>query len=959
MGPLVIYIALVVSSLLFSPAEAQRSLGHWKHDLEQRLSIYQNHLNAIHNIISSSINPIGPIRVPSRHTLRFSDLIIPGHSLQLDSSMGPGAAQILAEKTHNYVTAKTSELNQIQHQLESIRIQLDHSANQYIYKGQRYGPQQVPRNYSMPILGTRVFKQAQYVNFVESRNITLKYINNTNVDRVIDDTYLRNTKFPVRDSKGRPYFEGRKTFWNTVFLRELESGCCGRLKPLDTTKMMLRSIPQRVEAPVLIQPGGRAHNAGQLLSSTALIRQLTVTQLHNRHVALNPTLPPRGQRLAPGDIGLLPSPPPENFIQLNNLINIVQPVDGAEILKTLVFKSPLAIDEALLSNSYIDNRLVIGIATMPGFYFDLSHQNYLLRYADHLRNYTGPMQRVSGALVVNGPTSFLSGADASNVNGIDNFNQFLRESLVNINRPSIIHGPVQFNALPAVLNPPASINQPAGSRPPQNVLIMQVMRGMDIGSINGMRIPQDLVILPSASVTGDQNTRLALKPYQVVHVRGSRHFAHRVVMKDLLNVNGTINSIPMPSGVIPLHLNDFIESVGYSNLWFIDGISVRHLTTQGSHFDRIHLGQVSDGAQSLVVRTTLLEQPDGSTLLRAPLRVKNLNLIYAGPKLGLLNGFRPQEVLDLNLRYPYETIYGGKTFLNSVEATECFFNDINQVANWTNHLIRIDRPSTIQTVYTRLAFMGSHPMAPPRPMAYPNSNSSSMTSPASAVNIDRMNVEFYPDNNPVNYQQNWNFSPELYLMQQALTRNLKNSTGGRYRVNQVRLIDPSGGRVNHIPLGDIVTKDRPFRFADTFTMVGKVEVATTLQANRIQSNYPIDAMDLVQFDKYRIPIIGNTRAPIRLNNLVLGEENRATSVLTRLLNGISFSEFASSIMSLTRPQEIHSNLVFTSPVSFEGLVKTKSSLNGIKNFGQFAESLRNARYSFEEGLQCSSVAVRA
>lgn len=140
-------------------------------------------------------------------------------------------------------------------------------------------------------------------------------------------------------------------------------------------------------------------------------------------------------------------------------------------------------------------------------------------------------------------------------------------------------------------------------------------------------------------------------------------------------------------------------------------------------------------------------------------------------------------------------------------------------------------------------------------------------------------------------------------------------------------------------------------------MVGKVDV-DTVRAGRIQSNYPIDAMDLVQFDKYRIPIVGS-RTPIRLNNLVLTSTNRVSFVRCQMLNGISFNEFVYSIMSLTRPQEILSNLVFGAPVNLEGMVRTESSLNGIKNFKQFAAHLKKAKYSFDNGLQCNSVMIKA
>jgi hypothetical protein len=262
------------------------------------------------------------------------------------------------------------------------------------------------------------------------------------------------------------------------------------------------------------------------------------------------------------------------------------------------------------------------------------------------------------------------------------------------------------------------------------------------------------------------------------------------------------------------------------------------------------------------------------------------------------------------------------------------FSDINRVANWTNHLIRIDRPNTVQTIHTKLAF---------------TSTSNYANLPPAQVNIDRLDVKFHADH-PDNYQKNWEFSPEFYLMQQALTRN---STGGRYRVDHVRLI---GGRVNDIPTGDIVTLDAPFRFAGKFALIGKVEVASKLQAHKIISNYPLDVMDLVQFNRFRVPI-NNLRGTIRLANIAIDGGNRASFVRTHFLNGVSFDEFVLSIMSLTKPQVVYSSPVFQSTVDFQGLVKTGSSLNGIKGFNQFARNLKTAKYIFEEGLQCTSVSI--
>lgn len=922
-------LALILVSLIDTPkgTEAQRSLHYLKRDLEYRMRLYQEHHMAVRNIIASSIYAppanlhlnAPEVRVSSQGNVRFSDLIIPAGALRLSPHIVEPTVHILVNQTKLYADAKATELVQVRQQLDAIVGQLNEPSRQYIYKGQR-GEPQPQNNRTHLITGSRLFKQAQYVQLVEAKSISVPRINKTDVSRVVDSTYFRNLTINPFDAQGRLFFEGRKTFWNSVFTRPLRSGCCGRLKPLDTDRLMLRQAAQRVEAPIVIHSlESRRH------SSPAIIRQLSAPQLFERSIELVPAGANR-----PHDLVLrAPTAPPNNFIRLANLISIRQ-LNQPLVLKKVVFVSPVMIEEAQLANSIVDNRLVLGIESLPQFSFDLAHANYLLKFSNLPRNYTQPIQQVSGALVLDAQVNFLAGIQAPAVNRVNDFGRFVRESLVYTNRPAVIRGPIQFNALPTMWDVVAT---PGASRRPHDVLIARAMQGLQVGLLNGMRIPQDLVMLP-------------IRPGQLVHVRGPRNFANQVTCLEALGVSGPVNGLLLPAGVIPLHLNDFMGSTAYSNLWFLDGLSALHMTVEAGQFDDIRLRDVNGDAQSIILNSMTSSQPGGATLIRAPLRVANLHLINGpgrdGQPVGQLNGFRPQEVMELNQRYRFDTLYGRKRFLAPVRASECIFREINQLANWTNHLIRIDRPNTVQTVHTKLLFAGQ-----PTPSA------------PTELNVDRLDVEFQQEASAAHYKQNWNFSPEFYLLHQALMRGTANYTHARYRVlNQLQLVHPSGGRVNNVLLSDVLRTDQSFRFGGTFTMVGKVEIHNSLSADRVQSNYPLDAMDLVQFDKYRIPIVGNTRAPIRLNNLLLGQENRASFVQCRLLNGTPLNEFFDSIMSLTRPQTVAGPLVFQSPVSFEGMFRTRSALNGIKAFNQFAQRLKTAQYTFEDGLQCNAVLVR-
>lgn len=900
---------------------SQRSLLHWQRDLEYRLQSYENTRQNLDNLIQSSVIsqisqqniPNGARVVSSGGSVRFSDLIIPNGALILESHVARPTLRLMVNKTDYYVNTKFSELRQIQYGLNTIRRQVNDPSRRFVYKGSPNNQFTPQVNFSR-IPGTWIMKQFMYARLVESQQVELTLINNTNVNNVMRDVYMENPRMGARDPQSRLFFEGRKTFWRSVFERPLTSGCCDRLRPLHTSQMMTRSTRQTVEAPVLF------HTNDIYNKQPVLIRNLLTPQLNNRILAVGL------MSNRPDDSGLITSSE-ENIIRLNDLINTKQS-NPTEIIKTIVFKEFLVIDEAQVWANNISNRgFGIGFMSHPSIYLDLSYDNFLFKYSDGKNR---RVQKVLKSVIIDGEAQFEKGVDASVVNRVPNFGQFVQERIVRTDRKSIIRGAVQFDALPLVLNRFGNY-----SRSIQSVQIMQVERDLIVNSVNGMRIPFDIVLFP-------------LVPNAPIIIRGPRVFESPVLMRESVRVQRLINNIQMPDGVIPLHLNDFMGSVRGSHLWFVDGITTQHVTVQSGRFDEIPLKDVHD-PQSLIMQSVFVTQPDGSKIIRAPLQIKNLTLINNGPDSGLLNGFRPQDLLEFSpvAQQPRETtLFSRKTFSAPIEVGECLFSEMNQLSNWTNHLIRIDIPNTVQTVHTKLMFIN-----PPYLSAqmFPNHLSS--------VQIDRLSIEFYPNHNPQLYFNNLNISPEFYVLQQALIRTLANHTEGRYRVlDQVRMLNPYN-TINGVSLYDIVTLDEPFKFADRYVMVGKVELRGNLRANRITSNYPINVLDLEQFNKYRIPIVGS-QAPIRLNHLVLSSNNQASYLQCRMLNGISFNVFANSIMSLTKPQIVESSLVFTNQVNLEGFVKTGSSVNSIKNFKQFAEKLKNAKYSFDDGLQCNSIVIR-
>lgn len=921
-------ILVVISHDNNKLAECQtRSLLHWRRDLEYRLNSYTNQRDQLNEILASSITQQqfrnerksinATVQLRSRGSIRFTDLIIPSGRLILESAFARPMVRIMQNKSDSFVNSKMSELLQVQQQLDTIKIQLNDSRQQYIRKGLPM----MGANQTVSLPGTWVFKQASFGHVLEANRVMLKQVNFSSVDKVLNETYMENHNLSLKDAQARLFFEGKKTFWKTVFEGRLKSGCCDRLRPLHTNRMMTRFGNQEVLSPVMfMNSASRTGYGGQQSQVDLIIGRLTSDVLFNR----------RDDFILQGNINSVP----ENMIQLNNLISI-RDINQPKIFKTLVLTNFVNIHEANLAYSINSNRLIIGFANNPSLVFDLSHDQYLLRYSSRA-NSTPPMQHVAGPIIINSESHFINSLDGETVNLVRNFPSFVQNNLVQVNRRAIIRGPVQFDVLP-MLQWQIQQQQQQGNRQGNqlnylnnHVPIMHVShKGLQVNLLNGMRIPLDLIVTP------------LLKPHQTIVIRGSRTFSNHLRVFDFLTVNNLVNGLRMPQDVIPLHLHDsFGPSLGYTNLAFTDGIVAHHLTIQGGILDELNLRDASGAgldAQSLIMKSVFTPQSDGSQLIRAPLRILNLRVYGTNGQTGLINGFRPEQLFEFKsaLLNQEQHTYGKKTFMNHVEVNDCVFQDINMLANWTNHLIRIDRPETVQTIHKKLAFVNLPTQIP------------------SSVNIDRLSINFPSSNNYNNYADNMNFAPELYVLHQALLKATANNTDGRFRVDQVNLLN--GGRINGIDLADIITLDHPFRFEGKFTMVGKVSIKSSLMANRVMSNYPIDVMDLVQFDRFRIPI--SAIKPIRLNNLVLASNNNASFVQVPAINGVPFTAFAQSIMSLTRPQTIDESMIFDGPINFEGFVRTSSSLNNLKSFRQFANNLKNSKYSFEKGIQCNAVLI--
>lgn len=933
--------------LLSNLVVAQRSLLHWKRDLENRLKLYETRRNEINQIIASSI--VSQRRLPpsiadsgQRPTfvasnVHFTDLIVSDGSLRFEQQVAQQTVNVMLNKTAGYIGSKMSEVYEITSNLGNIRRNIVESRARFIYKGSpRLSNQPAPLYYNTTrISGLRVFSQVGHIHAVNSQRVEVSRINATDVNQVLAETYMENPSLSLEDPQGRLYFEGTKTFWNTTFLGQLRSGCCDRMRPLHTSRMMLRSKIQEVSAPILVrsasQPGPNR--------DPVVIRRLMSARLTSRRMLATPR---------PGSLLVSPI---SSSIMTHDVIKLNESINHPEIQKTIVFAGGVSVDSATLQT--YGNKLTIyinGPNAPNGTAFTLNHDNYLLRHpsssADYQQIAARGAQHIMGSVVFDGEVTFGSSVNPlESVNSVANFGSFLANDIVRIDRAGLIRGPVRFGATIGGYNYPsgAKVMQPSNE-------IIRVAQRLNVSLVNGMRWPQDLLVLP-------------LNPLQVVHVSGRRLLSGNIVFNSHLTVRGRVAGMRIPEDVIPLHLDDRYDfGPNETALFFSDGIDTDHLSVLSGQFDDINLSDVHGNEQDLILRSMLATLPDGTHIIRAPLHVQNLHLIGSRANEGLLNGIRPQDIIELKIRDPTSPhhresiINGRKTFLNEVEVTDCRFDNINDLYNWTHQLIRIDRPIA-QTVSSRVAFV-----QPP---------SSALQYDSPVVRVNKMRVDYELENgNQASYARNWNFSPELYIINQALARNAANYTKDRYRVvQQVKLlphvVQQRVGRVNGLELGDIIRLDEPFKFIDRYVLVGKVDVRGTIQADRIRSTYPLDNMDLNQFANYRVPLwstspsLAGGLTPIRLSSVVLAGENRASYLQSQLVNGLVFNEFVNSTMSLTRPQVVDRRLVFKAPTNFEAMVKTHSSFNGIKHFKDFAGRLQQARYTFEDGLQCNAVVLSA
>lgn len=899
-------IVLTCVLLWAGAATGQRSILHAKYDLEYRLGEYERRRVELQNIIGSSLITAKPLHIEG---VSFSNLIIPEHALILDSHIAQPTVRSIIGKTQQYVSQKMAELSVVRGRYGKLLDQVTAKNQSFIYKS--------PQSSAVPqvIQGRRQFNNFQFARAIDALGVKLHTINRTNVNQIMQQTYLEQPKLELYDSKKRLYFEGRKTMWRAEFKAALHSGCCDRLRPLHTSRMMIRGIDQAVAGPIAF-----VQNAS--FDSGVVVTSLQAERLYN--VA--------DENAVLFDAAMIIGPQPQivtrNQITLNDLIDLASPWQP-EPQKRLIFNGQLTIDELLLRNVAPPLAPRIGVATKPDVGLDLAPDTYLRKFFAHPN--TARVQHIQSRVVVLGESHIIGDVDALVVNNVENFNNFVVDAVVRIDKPAVIEGRVVLNALSAPPPPSTSIQM-------RSVPVAQVEGELFVGQVNGMDPNIDVVFIDK------------LQPNVAIEVRGERVFANTMRFSNHLQVKQRVCGMLMPSEIIPLHLNDFIDSTGASNLWFVDGITTDQLTIQSGQFDRMVLRDVHGDAQSLVMRSVLAQQADGSQLVRAPLRVQHLKLLpsstsgisNSGPS-GLLNGFRPEDVIELtqSTRLGGDAthfILGRKMFANLVEARECTFGEINGLARWPSSLIRIDLPNMIQNVHTKLVFE-SLPGAP-----------------ASLLSVNHLDAEFLPNLSPANYAHNMRLSPELYLAQQALARGVANRTGEiRYRVlNQLTV---QNGLVNGVRIDDIVTLNEPFAFAERFVLIGKVDAECVVRAQHVASAYPLGPMDLVQFERYRVPTMG-ARAPIHLQSVVLDGDNQASFVQCRLLNGTPLSQFLNSIMSLTRPQSVHASVSFAAPTSFEGIVRTRSLFNNIANFNAFTERLRNVKYSFENGLQCNSLLVR-
>lgn len=929
-------LSFVSITTLFSHNYNQVSCQIAKWDTDFRIDSYNRLIKTLNNLVNKNHQITG--------TGYFNKLVVSQGSLILTRQVSPATHHVLDNKTRNYVSSKLTEVQRIQNVIDSIQRTLKDPNKAFVYKGNHqqkhpnshlyqsqqhhlgpYGNRQT--NGAIVFSGKKLFNQFAYANSITSNRVDLKSINNSYVERVLDRAYMKHYQHSLFDSQKRLYFEGSKTISSSVFLNDLHSGCCGRLKPIHTDRLLTKSSNQTIPATVyLLTPHHQRHHrqAGLPPPTHVSINTLNFDQLLERTLTLGLTKTRSGLKL----LKILPSPVSSN-VQLADLIYIRQHQQHlqnsqalVQIPKSLLFTSIISVENLNLnfasSNPYGFARILIGPTS--GKFLALSPNDFLLQ--------TPPSnpQTSSQSIVnlrVSSASVFEADLVASSLNEVGNFVQFVMNSLARIDRQTAINGPIQFLSSHSHHDGQNLYGQPLAVVNKQVIITR---------TLNALNLLQDLIQIkyPSNHLT----------------IRGPLVFNNSRINMDFVTVTSHINGLSIPNDVVPLNLNDAINNLGSSNLVFLDGINVNQLTVRNRYFDKLHLSDAFEDAESFILRTSFIPTPDGKHIIKAKLIVVDLVLSASGSNRGSINGFRPNEIINFaNIRQ--ESILGTRFFNDHIEAGDCHFQNLNNMNNWANHLIRTDRPKFVQTVHTNLVFSSGHQL------------SQSFTPGADTVTTNTFNVGFLPNMNEANYMLNYNAYPELYTINQVLFK-ATNQEERRLRVEHVRLLNPRGkGLVNGIPTNLVQRLDQTNFVPGKAIFVGKVYITNDMQARYVTSSYPIEGLDLDQFDKYRIQFRSNGRVnyenPVRVNNLVLTGLNLASTVRFSSLNELIFDQYINSVMSLTRPQFVRNPMIFLNTVNFFGHISSNSSLNNIDSTSFLGQKVRDTIYKFNEGLECQRV----
>lgn len=854
---------------------AQDSLERWKINLEARLKYYSVQRDQLNKAIEASID-ISP-KITSDNNRRTTTTISTGTAtnfkeLTIDDKIYLDRYSIeqIFTKANNFLRDIRHQVAELHQVAERVAEKIKNNSDSYILKDRP----------TIQITSTKRFLNPIFITTVHSAtNVQLGHINNspTIVSNVIESIFGPNswTDHAKYDRSGRLYFEGTKTFHDeVVFQRNLSSACCNRLQPFGNINyLMTKTTNQTVDNPMIV------------LRSKLHFHSVTTNRLENVDNVMQSQGTLHQQRFKNTQSKVILKPDKFLFIRQNIKSSRNQS------LNLIIRNSPIVIHNAHSINSFISiNEKQLHIEKDP---------HYLVHNREH--------QKI-GTAITFGRNNFYNKLDCQLVNGVDQFSEFVRHSLVRVDKNAIIP------------------NLIFKSRPQSVITVYNRLR---IGDLNGIKIPQAIMTAGQLSTYNSS-----------ILVRGCKRFLSNPHFTNIV-VTGKTSNLILPQEILTISQDDRSRDIAAEKvndrILFSKGI---HLLSgmklsEKTHFDMIGPIRQNVATPEVFLSRSINQGTNVKGIISFPLIVSRLDFTNN------LNQINNIAIQDLNGTLMASTIHhsGMKRFESVVEVDHCHISAINYVKNWMEHLIAIKDTRSPQIIYTSLVFSNLLP---------------------THITVNQLTISGNAS------KQQVYLDDTLELLNRVLrsdAHDRRTSLSIRYRslrlLDRLEIKNPLQSKINNIFISDVMTVNSSSVIRGRVTLSGGIITRSHIVANRVQTNYAIGQTDLVSFYLSRVAIfpwfdtVGRSNRVIALNKLVLDSSNGVNELYTNNFNYQLFLPFIDRILSKSRPQIIKSRMRFENYALFESDVFTKDN-RGLVNKFRFS-NLKLSSVTFEDGLNVSEI----